>query len=104
MPPLFDGVPEMVPLEQEILGPVGETVLGAKKESSSIVFKDTATHSCGKSQGQIQDLNGLQEKQCCVLRGWSSWCSSSTNIHSQGLIERSQSGASISRREETLQE
>ncbi len=42
---VFDSVPEMVPLDQETFGPVGETVLGAKKKGSSVVFKDAAAHS-----------------------------------------------------------
>lgn len=37
-------VPEEVPLDKKILGPIGDALLGCKKQSTIVVFKDTTTN------------------------------------------------------------
>jgi hypothetical protein len=39
-------VPEEMPLDKKVFGPIGDALLGCKKQSTVVVFKDTTTN-CG---------------------------------------------------------
>ena len=38
-------VPEEVPLDQEVLGPIGDALLGRKQEGAVVVLEDSAADS-----------------------------------------------------------
>ena len=57
-----DVVPEEVPLDKEVLGPICDALLGCEKQSTIVVFKDT-TADCGCDVlRKIQSTNNFSEK------------------------------------------
>ncbi len=55
-------VPEEVPLNQEILGAVGDALLGSKQQCAIVVFKDAATNGRLGVRWQSQFLANLTKK------------------------------------------
>ena len=49
-------VPEEVPLDKEVLGPIGDTLLGCKKQSAVVVFKDTTTNGRLEAWGKVESI------------------------------------------------
>ena len=56
-----DMFPEPVPLDKEVLGPIGDAVMDGQLESSAIVLKDATTKS-GKARGrEVKRLGDLKK-------------------------------------------
>ena len=55
-------VPKEVPLNQEILGAVGNALLGSKQQCSIVVFKDAATNGGLEVRWQSQFLADFSKK------------------------------------------
>ena len=57
-----DMVPEEMPLNQEVLGAVGNTLLGGKQQCAIVVFKDAAANGRLKVRWQSQFFADLTKK------------------------------------------
>jgi hypothetical protein len=55
-------VPEEVPINQEILGAVGDALLGSKQQYAIVVFKNAATNGGLEVRWQSQFLANLTKK------------------------------------------
>ena len=50
-------VPKEVPLNQEVLGPIGDALLDCKEQSTIVVFKDAATDGGRKIRWKAQSVD-----------------------------------------------
>ena len=55
-------VPEEVPLDKEVLGPIGDTLFRCKKQSTIVVFKDTTTDGGLEAWGKVESIYNFTEE------------------------------------------
>ena len=55
-------VTEEVPLDQEVLGPIGDVLLGRKQQGTVVILEDSAADSRLEVRGQRQFLDNFTEQ------------------------------------------